>query len=462
MDPRASNARLLFWLLLLGYILFILSASFYSADWQRLEALDPNKNGHGLWFGEELSFRRLRDIATNVLLYMPLGLFTAVVVSLGRKIRITNPAIAAGLALSIAIETVQAFVGRFSDPTDIVSNSLGHVLGYVVMMISVNRFHLSPPVLLGLSSDQNGANQLQTLQGLRFLYIAIFYIVALLPLDFAVGLTNIFRKLQPEAGGDPRLILDLLYHWKQPGFPIRFLTLTVLAYVPVALLTSLIDQGRGVFSLSRTVLPCVGLALATEISQIFVASGRSDVLVIPLAAATGLAVGLAVRAARKNYRAQTDARGLSRFLILLIVCYLLFLFSLAWAPYEFESPGTWKRKLLSETNLIPFRLHFSSRSVAAAIDIVRELAILVPLGALIAHWMQTVIGCQRWLVRAAAGGILGLGVGLAIEGSQSLVVGRYIDVTDALLAAAGCMLGCVVWSSFAPRVSSSPSIARTK
>lgn len=462
MANRFWKVESLFWLLTAACVLFIFSASFYSASWGNLlDSGNLEQSRLSLWLNGDLTFRHLRDIATNVLLYMPFGLLVACTLSFRSRLAYFHPAIAAGFGLSMIIETIQAFVGRFSDPTDVLSNGLGFVIGYLLMVYAVRQFHLSPAHLLGLSAQDGGGSRSQTLRGIRFLYLSTFVVVALVPLDFAVGITQIFAKLKPVGDQYPRLILDPWFHWKQSPVAIQTLLLSALAFVPVALLTALIDRSDGVVSFSRPVLHCVALALATEIGQVFIASGRSDIFVPLLAALSGALVAWVVHRVAAGYEsAATVSRPheATRYLALLLGLYLVFVLSLAWAPYDFESPGAWKRKLLSETNLIPFRLHFGSRSVAAAVDIVREVALLLPLGVLAGLLAQSLVGPLRWLPRALLGGTLGLAVGLAVEGSQSIVVGRYIDITDALLGALGCFLGCVAWPAVVPRIGGSRSM----
>lgn len=466
MANRYWKVETLFWLILAAYVLFIFSASFYSASWGGLLGPQTEDGSRiSLWLDGELTFRHLRDIATNVLLYMPLGLLLASALSFRGDLAYLHPSIAVGFVLSMVIETIQAFVGRFSDPTDVLSNGLGFVVGYLLMVFAVRRFRLSPAHLLGLGVEGKHVSRSQSLRGIRFLYLSTFVVVALVPLDFAVGITDIFSKLKPVGDADPRLILDPWFHWKGSSFPLQALILSAMAFVPVAMLTALIDRLEGAISLSRPVLHCVVLALATEAAQVFIASGRSDIIVPLLAALVGAGVAFVVHRAASGYETASLIRRsheTSRYLALLLGLYLVFILTLAWSPYDFESPGAWKRKLIGETNLIPFRLHFSSRSVAAAVDIVREVALLLPLGALLSLLMQSLVGPLRWLPRALFGGTVGLLVGLAVEGSQSIVVGRYIDVTDALLGALGCFLGCVAWPAVAPRISSSRSVVTRK
>ncbi len=70
------------------------------------------------------------DIVSNVLLFMPFGAWAAV--RLGRTW--TAAAIAGGAVLSIGIELSQAIeaAGRFASTTDVVTNTAGTALGFLV------------------------------------------------------------------------------------------------------------------------------------------------------------------------------------------------------------------------------------------------------------------------------------------------------------------------------------------
>jgi glycopeptide antibiotics resistance protein len=89
-----------------------------------LDALDRIERGLTTPTGEAT------DIVLNVLLFMPIGAWAAV--RLGR--RWMAAAIIAGAVLSIGIETAQALegVGRFASATDVLTNTIGTALGFLV------------------------------------------------------------------------------------------------------------------------------------------------------------------------------------------------------------------------------------------------------------------------------------------------------------------------------------------
>jgi glycopeptide antibiotics resistance protein len=115
---------------------------------------------------------------------------------------------------------------------------------------------------------------------------------------------------------------------------------------------------------------------------------------------------------------------------------------MALSPFEFElSVKVLKQKFLYESNIIPFKAHFSARSISAAVDIVREIIQYIPLGALIALSMNG----RKTFIWAGLGGFC---LAFFIELLQLSVIGRYVDLTDSLLAAAGAVMGALLLPLF--------------
>ncbi|MGH7577105.1 MAG: VanZ family protein, partial [Longimicrobiales bacterium] len=73
----------------------------------------------------------------------------------------------------------------------------------------------------------------------------------------------------------------------------------------------------------------------------------------------------------------------------------------------------------------------------SVVDIVRQFCLLVPVGALLAVWPLRRHGWLRgpWPAVYAA---------LALEVGQILVTGRFFDITDAIIGAAGGLIGWAI------------------
>ena len=444
---------LYFGLLICMYLLFIAFASFYLTDFVSLRRATRAGAGELFFLVDEFRLRwwNLRDIATNILLYMPLGFLVALYLASRYGVIRSGIYLWLGFLLSVSVEVVQAFIGRYSDATDVLSNSGGYLLGFYIARTAVIRYRVKPASLLGLEIGSH-ADKLNTLAGVRFVYLAIVVVTALLPLDISVSASQIFSKLQAVGGDMPRLVVDPFYHFRtRPDF--QYLTLHLLVFLPLAFLSSMIQIRRAQVSLLVPAFHCLLLGLMVEGANLFIRSGRSDIIVPFLGFFAGLAVAwvvgaLAVQA--RQYSSTKRNHELQYLLVSAALIYLLFLLSISLSPYDFElSLRAIRDKLLSDANFLPFRLHFSTRSIATAVDIVREFVLYAPFGALLALWLRNSVFKSTILVTLMSAGVLGLGLSAWVEVLQLAVVGRYADITDVLLATSGCLGGALLAPLFA-------------
>jgi len=126
---------------------------------------------------------------------------------------------------------------------------------------------------------------------------------------------------------------------------------------------------------------------------------------------------------------------------------------LAWAPYQFElTPKIVAHKILYQSNFVPFMAHFSYHDLSTALDLVKETGLFVPLGLLSAF----LVFCYRPAFSRFKGFVLaGMGCfifALLIELSQAVCLGRYVDVTDAILAGFGGILGNTLFNLFSTHI----------
>ncbi|MBD5451392.1 MAG: VanZ family protein [Lachnospiraceae bacterium] len=71
----------------------------------------------------------IKNTVLNILLFMPLGFLLPVIWS---EYRNAKKMVLTGLALSVIIEILQIFTFRFTDIDDLITNTLGTALGYVI------------------------------------------------------------------------------------------------------------------------------------------------------------------------------------------------------------------------------------------------------------------------------------------------------------------------------------------
>jgi glycopeptide antibiotics resistance protein len=433
------------------FIVFIIYASWTPGS-QRFNG--ERKQFAGI---EELSeiFRihDLRDIATNVLLYMPLGAFLALALA-RRKLRFVSPWLFAGLAVSLTMEVGQMFIGRHPDVVDLITNSAGYAIGYWLVVAGVRFYGLNPVVFLGLDSDEEQDVKTQSIAAFRFIYICIYALIALLPFDVSVSLSRIYEQLLPDDEGRLRIILDPGYHltyWQNDGLK---LTLELLGLLPMAVLTSFLNGVRGRLSVFTSIYMCVLLAVVCELCQIFIVSRTTDIVMIQLAVIAGILGWVLVKVwfnlqNVEATREQAETGKNWRPLAVALVGYALIIVFFAWSPFQFETDlRSVAGKVIHDSNLIPFKEHFETRSLSSAIDIVKEVGLFVPFGVLLAFLLFEIMpGASRWKVVLWAGVISGC-FATFTELSQAVCIRRYIDITDIFLAGFGGVCGAVLLELF--------------
>lgn len=440
--------------LLIGYLLFIAYASFYLTNEISISQA-VSKGGDKLFFLFDrfrLEWSNLRDISTNILLYMPLGFLVAMYLACKDNLKWFGINPWWGFILSFNVEIIQAFIGRFSDATDVMSNGTGYMLGFFVAYAGVTRFGLSPIAILGLDTGVRG-DRLNTLVGLRFVYVTIAVFTALLPLDISVSVGQIYGKLQASGDDMPRLIVDPLFHFRGGVGSVQYLTLKLLLFLPLAFLSSVILFCRKLPSLLRPAFHCLLLGISIEISNLFVQSGRSDVIIPILGFLSGFPVAYLVYYFGFQSNQMTTEVSLSadrRYLLMsALLIYCLFVMSVALSPFEFEmSSQAIRNKIANNVNLYPFMLHFSHRSIGSAVDLAREFILYIPFGALLTFWLQNLdlapLFKPSFKLLSAVALFTGFFFASFVEILQLSVVDRCPDITDVLLAALGSFGGSVI------------------
>jgi glycopeptide antibiotics resistance protein len=395
----------------------------------------------------------LRDITTNVLLYLPLGIFLSLAVCKTRP-RLITPWLLTGSALSLIMETLQSFIGRTSDVVDIVTNSTGFIVGFWITVISVRYYGLRPAVLIGIDPDDESNSKVKTIAALRFLYVCVFFIVALLPFKITVTVSEIYSQLLPDAAGNRSIILDPLFHFRQLPGSILNLMLTLLGFIPVGILTAFLDLYRGRFSVLSPISFCLVLAVISEGAQVFIISRTSDIITLPLAIIAGIIGWIAVRYWTKLQDIHAEDSPQPEYLkrkatAIALISYAVFLCLLAWSPYHFETNrAVIFKKIFHQSNLRPFRIHFANRDLSSAVDLVKETGIFIPMGMLIAFFLTTYHrNMSRWKA-VILSAILCSAFATFLELSQGACIGRYVDSTDVILGGMGGIAGVALFRLF--------------
>ena len=394
------------------------------------------------------AYHDLGDLSTNVLFYIPLGLFLSLTVSF-RKPRFFTLWLLTGFLLSSAMEMAQYFIGRYADPVDLATNTLGFIVGFELGVFAIRYLGLRPSVVLGINPDNQTSTKINTIASLRFLYIAVYLLSSMLPFDITFDLKHIFNKLHPDKYGQFRLILDPFFHlthWKHDADIVIGLFLGLL---PVGILTAMRDGFRKNLNPVSTILVCLALAGVCEFGQIFVYSRTSDISMLVLAVLAGIAGWLLGRLwfmlqDFEGYSSFENDSHRNSFLFLITLGYILFLFLAALSPYRFEfSLKAIEQKILYQTNLIPFRNQLGMRNLEMSFWLLRDVGAFIPLGLLLTFCSRVV---RPALSRGSVISLVALTCTLFaifLELLKVTGVGRYGDLTIVMLACVGSMVGSV-------------------
>ena len=437
----------LFFALTVVYVAFILYASFSfggSRPFSLSEGL-AQLSGVADTF-PRFRFHALRDISTNILLYIPLGFLLACWLAALKSLRLTTPWLLFGSGISILVEFTQLFINRYPDPVDVITNTAGYVAGFSLTLWAIRKYRFEVSSVFGL--EHAVSTKVQVLQVIRFLYAGIYLIVQLLPLDISVSMTEVYAKLTAPLGGSPRIIVDPLYHFHSDAIAWHQILLEFLGILPLGVLSASIYRLRGRLSWIGPPAFCLIFVFCVETAKVFVISATTDVFHMVLALVAGLIGSLIVTANSdlpRRFGFQAESLGAPRTATLLCSVYALCLLLYMLSPYEFEPDlrHIWL-KMRHEINWIPFYAHFSVRNIHSAVDIVREVLLYAPIGVLISF-----AGRHPWTRRrsVAISLIIGLSLGAFNELAQVVVVYRVVDITDVLLASLGCAAGA--WMGFA-------------
>lgn len=78
-------------------------------------------------------FHVLPQMILNIILYVPFGFFISFLIK-GRESNFFFKVVGFTLLCSISIETIQFFIGRYADIDDVILNSLGSGIGYIIAL----------------------------------------------------------------------------------------------------------------------------------------------------------------------------------------------------------------------------------------------------------------------------------------------------------------------------------------
>jgi len=409
----------------------------YSITWERFER-HSERTLFVMLDGEPAS---VRDIVSNILLFLPLGILGAYVLA-GRRedppSRTYNllAILSFSGVISLLIETVQlGITHRVMSITDLVLDMAGATLGGVLACEFRIRYH------------HRTREKLKTLAlvsanfPLFILFAATFLIKALSPFDITRDFYDIWSAT---AANNFQGVL----------FTARFLSITDTFFL-FAILSFLLYDVLGATYHPRQhqpfVITTVGLTSASlvgEAVKCFIAS-RMPSLVVFGAGLLGILYGIGFHrflfgeGAVRPLRAPLDRWRMPGEYAFILPHYFAILLLSALYPYNFTLTDILHR-INDPMVYVPFYGYFFKWDIFSLSDFLLSLAIFLPFGYILCILFQ---GPAESRLRAYSISILvGGAIALMAEGFQIFLPGRYVDLSDAASAMVGVLTGCLAWN----------------
>jgi len=362
------------------------------------------------------------DVVSNVLLFMPWGFLLAVwLAGRGRHyLGVQTLALLSGALVSGTVEFVQLFApGRTPSVVDLVTNTFGSSVGALVGWLWARWIW---PIT---SVRVRQLVVVHPMTGCALATAAALMIAGVLQLHVnlaPVELKGALKAARPIPIGPPLWgLAPPPKTWSRAG--------ELLVWVLAGGLFALAARESGRRGLGAIRWACGlagGLSLAILAFQVAIPGREVDMTSVALALA-----GSALGAAPVARSADEDAR---RWITPALLIWGLAVVIAAWNPPRFA----WAvRPFWRLERVVPFWSYYGSRSFADLADLVGEVLVFMPLGALLAarSWRQSFPGAV----------LFGLALGAVLEIGQIFLPGRTADVTDVISAAAGAGLGLVLW-----------------
>jgi glycopeptide antibiotics resistance protein len=358
------------------------------------------------------------DLVSNVLLFMPWGFLLATWRSTCGSgfLAALVLALLSGFLLSGAVECAQLFTpSRTASLLDLLTNTAGSTLGAAIGWPFARRVW---PRMVGK------LRQLTVERPLTACALAVaagLTVTALAPFDISVQVSELKSAIK-----NARLVPfgPTLDGASEPAkaWPLASDLLIWMLAGGLFALAAREAGRRGGQAILLAVLAAVGLCLATELMQLVIPSHRSDMTTVVMALIGSTVGAVSLVRSRSRYARDWIAPTLC---IWAGIAALKF-----WAPPNFAAPGP---PYLRPEWFVPFWSYYVRTNAAALGDVIDQVLIFIPLGALLAAASR-----RRSVLQAA---VIGFTVGLILEVGQVFLPERTAELTDALSASVGAGLG---------------------
>jgi glycopeptide antibiotics resistance protein len=394
------------------------------------EPLAPFSERLARAFALDISASDVVDGVRNVLLFAGWGLVWSITASDDhRPLHTVFRATLTGMALSLAVETIQLFSPvRHASIADVATNTGGAFAGAVLTVL--------------LLHATRAARSARSFVGVPMFVLAAAYGGAAVVEIVLPGMRQDLLHGSHGAPSDRFLQAIAALGFRAPAPGMFLLQLVLLAPAAALVLATLVEAGRSYRrAFHITLLAGVPAALLLELLR--GATGQHIDPAMFLAHALGITAG-AWLAFRYLPGLTRDLRGRQRPLALL-VAFVVVLALWRWRPFLPAASLDHILASFTADHLQPIRSLATKMDLFSASIVAAGFLLHVPLGALLAVWPLR----RRGLLAHVLPGIW---VALVLEFGQVFLVDRFFDTTDVIIGTAGVLAGwaLVRRAGFAP------------
>jgi glycopeptide antibiotics resistance protein/stage V sporulation protein SpoVS len=349
----------------------------------------------------------LTDALSNLLLFVPIGLFAAPVVAPGGRLRGHVAVVAWCVGLSSLLELGQLLVPwRTPSVLDIAAETAGALAGVMVWRIAGRELDTLVGVIV------TAWRRAHVVERALWIYGGAFALAWLLPFDFT---------LRPDEIGDKYAHQRLLLPWMlspDAATPMELL-LTGLAAIPLGWAAVLCtSDGKTRRSVAAAAADVAALLIALTLLQVAVFSRTTDTTAT-LVAMAGAAAG-AMMAARMTTRRIRVPRYSPAGLAAMAAVWLAAVVMVEWWPFHFQVNADRLEFQIALWSFDPFR------APAAAVDVVPGTLAAIATGALAAPLRhQDYVRLQAMGALFVVGGVFSV-----IEAGRLLIPGEVPTLTS--------------------------------
>ena len=278
------------------------------------------------------------------------------------------------------------------------------------------------------------------------LYAVGLLVYMVMPMDFVISPEELRHKFQrggvvwvPFTSGFENVFVML---WQ--------VVVDVILYIPIGVMMRVDWAVPGKLRpLPRALVMVMGFVVGIELIQLFLYSRFADTTDVITGGIGGLIGATVIGVVWRRWRALDARQGrplsvASRIgiALLLLWVYLIPMAASFWYPFDWDFDYERVRQEWNQFLDYPFRRHYWGHEYVTLVNVVRNVMLFVPIGALLRWGMEGLITrpMSRWLLWAT----LVVAIGLGVEWGQAMSMTRFADVTDLIIYLIGAGIGGAV------------------